>query len=407
MAILNNRDIIIVGQQPWDTPIGSNCKDLALEFSKNNRVLYVNAPLDRKTSLLQRDTEGVKKRLRIIAGQEEALTEVSSNLWVYYPQVIVESVNWIRFSTLFRWLNKINNGRFAKSIQDAVKQLGFTNFILFNDNDIFRSFHLKELLKPAVSVYYSRDNVVATPYWKRHGSYMEPELIAKSDLCVANSVYLAGYCRKYNPNSFYVGQGCDLQLFSNGEALEVPADLSVIKKPVLGYVGALLSIRLDEKILLHLAKERPNWNIVLVGPQDEDFSRSELHKLNNVFILGPKKPEDLAAYIKGFNVCLNPQVINPLTIGNYPRKIDEYLAMGKPTLATKTEAMDIFADHVYLADTKEDYLHLAEKALAEDSPALAQDRISFAATHTWESNTRDIYKAINAVEGGMLTHEAV
>ncbi|SDD08336.1 glycosyltransferase [Pedobacter soli] len=406
MAILNNRDIIIVGQQPWDTPIGSNCKDLALEFSKNNRVLYVNAPLDRKTSLLQRDTDGVKKRLRIIAGQEEALTEVSSNLWVYYPQVIVESVNWIRFSTLFRWLNKINNGRFAKSIQDAVKQLGFTNFILFNDNDIFRSFHLKELLKPAVSVYYSRDNVVATPYWKRHGGYMEPELIAKSDLCVANSVYLAGYCRKYNPNSFYVGQGCDLQLFSNGEALTVPADLSVIKKPVLGYVGALLSIRLDEKILLHLAKERPNWNIVLVGPQDEDFSRSELHKLSNVFFLGPKKPEDLAAYIKGFDVCLNPQVINPLTIGNYPRKIDEYLAMGKPTLATKTEAMDIFADHVYLADTKEDYLQLAEKALAEDSPALSQDRISFAATHTWEANAHDIYKAINAVEGGMLTHEA-
>jgi len=407
MAILNNRDIIIVGQQPWDTPIGSNCKDLALEFSKNNRVLYVNAPLDRKTSLLQRDTEGVKKRLRVIAGLEEALAEVSANLWVYYPQVMVESVNWIKFSTLFRWLNKINNGRFASSIQDAVKQLAFKNFILFNDNDIFKSFHLKELLKPAVSVYYSRDNVVVTPYWKRHGSYMEPELIAKSDLCVANSVYLAGYCRKYNPNSFYVGQGCDLGLFSNGEALEVPTDLSIIKKPVLGYVGALLSIRLDEKILLHLAKDRPDWNIVLVGPQDEDFSKSELHKLSNVFFLGPKKSEDLAAYIKGFDVCLNPQVINPLTIGNYPRKIDEYLAMGKPTLATKTEAMDIFADHVYLADTKEDYLHLAEKALVEDSAALAQDRINFAATHTWEANTRDIYKAIIAVEGGLLATKVV
>lgn len=401
MAILNNRDIIIVGQQSWDTPIGSNCKDLALEFSKNNRVLYINAPLDRKTSLLQRDTDSVKKRLRIIAGQEEALTEVAENFWVYDPPVLIESVNWIRFSILFRWLNKINNRRFSRSIQDAVKQLDFKNFILFNDNDIFRSFHLKEFLKPAVSVYYSRDNVVATPYWKRHGSYLEPELIAKSDLCVANSVYLAGYCRKYNPNSFYVGQGCDLQLFNDGGALETPMDLSVIKKPVLGYIGALLSIRLDENILLHLARERPNWNIVLVGPQDEDFNRSELHKLSNVYFLGPKKPEDLAAYIKGFDICLNPQIINPLTIGNYPRKIDEYLAMGKPTLATKTEAMDIFADYVYLAETKEDYLHLAEKALAEDSLALARERIGFAATHTWEANTREIYKAINAVEGSL------
>lgn len=402
MAILNNRDIIIVGQQPWDIPIGSNCKDLALEFSKNNRVLYVNAPLDRKTSLLQRDTEGVKKRLQVIAGREEALTEVSANLWVYNPQIIIESVNWVKLKGLFRWLNKINNARFARSIHDAASQLNFKKFILFNDNDIFRSFHLKEFLKPALSIYYSRDNIVATPYWKRHGTYMEPELIAKSDLCVANSVYLANYCRKYNQNSFYVGQGCDLELFSNGAALEIPADLAVINKPVLGYVGALLSIRLDEKILLYLAKERPDWNIVLVGPQDEDFSKSELHQLSNVFFLGPKKPEMLAAYIKGFDVCLNPQVINPLTIGNYPRKIDEYLAMGKPTLATRTEAMDIFADHVYLASTKEEYLQLAEKALAEDSSTLAQKRIYFAGTHTWEANTRDIYKAIIAVEGDLV-----
>jgi hypothetical protein len=32
--------------------------------------------------------------------------------------------------------------------------------------------------------------------------------------------------------------------------------------------------------------------------------------------------------------------LNETTKGNYPRKIDEYLAMGKP-VATKTIAMDI------------------------------------------------------------------
>ena len=49
--MIKNRDIIIVGQQPWDVEIGSNCKNIAIEFSKNNRVLYVNSPLDRFTSL--------------------------------------------------------------------------------------------------------------------------------------------------------------------------------------------------------------------------------------------------------------------------------------------------------------------------------------------------------------------
>lgn len=399
MPIIENRDIVIVGQQPWDTSIGSNCKDLAIEFSQHNRVLYINAPLDRRTRFQQRNTEEVKKRMRVISSEQDGLEEIAPNLWVLYPDVIVESINWIKITAIFRLLNKINNKRLAKTIKVAIKKLGFKNFILFNDNDIFRSYHLKELLTPNISIYYSRDYMVATPYWGHHGKYLEPELIKKSDLCVANSVYLANYCRKYNPNSFYVGQGCDFGMFKyDDEHIQIPQALSSILKPILGYVGAILSIRLDENILLHIAKERPNWNIVLVGPEDEYFKKSELHEFSNVYFLGAQQPETLSSYIKGFDVCLNPQGINPLTIGNYPRKIDEYLAMGKPTVATKTEAISIFEGYVYLAETKQDYIRLAEKALAENNSTLINKRIAFAKTHTWEKNVEEIYKAISEVE---------
>ena len=46
---MQGKDIVITGIQPWDIEIGSNCKNIALEFSKKNRVLYINAPLDRNT----------------------------------------------------------------------------------------------------------------------------------------------------------------------------------------------------------------------------------------------------------------------------------------------------------------------------------------------------------------------
>lgn len=396
MAIIENRDIIVVGQQPWDTPIGSNCKDIAMEFSRQNRVLYINAPLDRRTKFQQAETEAVKKRVRVIKGEEDGLEQIAPNFWVFYPDVINESINWMP-TAIFRLFNKINNKRFAKSIKKAIRRLDFKNFILFNDSDMFRSYHLKELLNPATSIYYSRDNLLATPYWGKHGKHLEPELIKKSDLCVANSVYLSNYCKKYNPNSFYVGQGCDFTIFRNDESVEIPPNLVSIPKPILGYVGALLSIRLDENILIHLAEQRPNCSIVLVGPEDDDFKRSKLHQLSNVYFLGPQKPETLPAYIKGFDICLNPQALNPLTIGNYPRKIDEYLAMGKPTLATKTEAMSVFEDYVYIAETKEDYVALAKKALTENSEELANKRIAFAHTHTWERNVEEIYKAIKTL----------
>ncbi|MCH5685117.1 hypothetical protein LWM68_13195 [Niabella sp. W65] len=64
--MIRNRDIIIVGQQSWDTEIGSNCKNIAIEFSKHNRVLYISTPLDRKTKYQRPNENATKKRLNVI-----------------------------------------------------------------------------------------------------------------------------------------------------------------------------------------------------------------------------------------------------------------------------------------------------------------------------------------------------
>ena len=395
---IKNRDIVVVGQQPWDVEIGSNCKNIAIEFSKQNRVLYVNSPLDRITKLKSKNDPKVKIRIDVINKVTNGIVLVSENLWNLYPDELIESINWIKNDAIYNRLNKINNKRFARSISRAIQKLGFTDIILFNDNDIFRSFYLKELLKPAVSVYYSRDYLLFVDYWKLHGEKLEPELIRKSDVCVANSTYLANYCKQYNPASYYVGQGCDLEIFTNKQDVAIPADMSELKKPIIGYVGALQSIRLDIKLLKYIAGQKPEWSIVLVGPEDEQFKISDLHQLGNVHFLGSKDPDTLPAYINSFDVCLNPQLINQVTIGNYPRKIDEYLAMSKPVVATRTEAMSVFEQHTYLGVTKEDYVVLIEKALAEDSETKRKERIQFAATHTWENNVKEIYKAIEQIE---------
>ncbi|UOQ77189.1 glycosyltransferase [Hymenobacter sp. 5516J-16] len=402
---MQGRDIVVVGQQPWDTEIGSNCKNIALEFARHNRVLYVNSPLDRNTVLKHRHEARIQRRLRVLRGQEQALETVGENLWVLTPDTIAESINWLPPSPVYTAFNKLNNRRFARAIRRGITALDFQDFVLFNDNDIFRSFYLKELLQPAVSVYYSRDYMLAVDYWRKHGRHLEPQLIAKSDVCVANSSYLAAYCRRYNPNSHYVGQGCDVAPAPAAEAT-TPADLAGIPGPLIGYVGALVSLRLDVALLQQLAEQRPTWSLVLVGPEDEAFRASALHQLPNVHFLGPKAPEELLAYIREFAVCLNPQLVNDMTIGNYPRKIDEYLALGKPVVATRTQAMDIFADYTYLAESAADYVRLIEQALAEDSEELQQNRAAFAATHTWENSVRQIYAAIRAASAGALAAPA-
>ena len=94
---------------------------------------------------------------------------------------------------------------------------------------------------------------------------------------------------------------------------------------------------------------------------------------------------------------LNPQFVNEVTIGNYPRKVDEYLAMGKPVIATRTKTMELFKEHVYLCDSLDEYKEAVEKSLTENSPEKENQRILFAKSHSWENNVNMIYQCIQKV----------
>lgn len=393
--MIKGKDIIVVGIQAWDIEIGSNCKNIAQEFAKHNRVLYVNPPMDRSTERNDKHKEKIQKRIRIKNGLENGLVEIENNLWNLYPKKSVESINWVPINAIYNVLNKRNAKRFATDIAKAAKELGFKDFILFNDSSMFLGLHLKELLQPKVYAYYMRDYLVKVPYWQKHGERVEPETVKKADVILTNSEFFEEMCSHINNHSYMVGQGCDVSMFSDdNDSIKIPEVFNDIPKPVIGYVGSLTTLRLDIDLITYIANERKDWSVVLVGPEDDDFKNSDLHNLNNVYFLGRKDASELPNYVKGFDIAMNPQLTNNLTIGNYPRKIDEYLAMGKPILATKTKGMDMFSEYVYLGESKEDYIILAEKALKEHSEELAEGRKKFAKSHTWENNVKTIYNSI-------------
>lgn len=390
-------DFVIVGIQPWALPLGGNCKDMALELSKTNRVLYVNPPVDRITSFRQR-----KQTDKRWPGSAKTLVQISETCWVFYPDVLLESINWLPDNALFDWLNKINNRRLAKCIQWAVDQLGFGLFTLFNDSDMIRSFYLKELLNPQQYIYYTRDNLMAIDYWKKHGHRLESALMRKADLVVSNSAYLARLARQYNAHTVDIGQGCDLTQFDATVSHPMPDDVKRISKPRIGYVGALNANRLDIDWLVSMAQERPDWNLLLIGPQDGTFQKSVLHRLANVHFLGIKPMHELPTYIQYLDVAINPQRLNELTIGNYPRKVDEYLAMGKPIVARQTEAMLLFNEYVFLAETREQFVAGIEKALHNELPASVDACIEFTQEHTW---TRSVARLMEAI-GYISSHQS-
>ncbi|RYE23731.1 MAG: glycosyltransferase [Sphingobacteriales bacterium] len=225
-------------------------------------------------------------------------------------------------------------------------------------------------------------------------------IMAKADAIAANSAYLARYASQNNSNAADVGQGCEVGDFLNAPAHK-PTDIAGIGYPIIGYVGSITSTRLDIKLVQYIASTRKDWNIVLVGPADDNFKNSGLTQMENVHFLGPKPQQELASYVHAFDVCFNPQLLNQMTIGNYPRKVDEYLAAGKPVVATKTETMEMFGENAFLCDTAEEYIIAIEQALQEQHvPEKVAARVAMGKAHTWQASVEKIYSLINDTING-------
>jgi teichuronic acid biosynthesis glycosyltransferase TuaH len=388
-------DIIMLCQQNWDLQLGTNARNLAREFARHHRVLYVHLPRDLRP-LLADLWRGAARRPGGL-GRATGLAQVEPNVWVLTPGCLALPINWLPSAALFSVFNRLNASWLAGSIGKAARTLGFANLYLLQDGLIYQGTELKRLLRPQKFIYYLRDFMISVPYFQRHGPQAESLLLQRADVVAANSAYLTDYARQHNPHSYDIGQGCVLALYQAETLHEVPADLAAVPQPRIGYTGFLTSVRLDLELLLCLARERPDYHFVLVGPEDEDFKQSALHALPNVHFLGNRTPDQLPTYVQYFDVCINPQVVNAVTQGNYPLKIDEYLAMGRPVVATCTRTMELFADYTYLAANQYEWLAQLDRVLAFPDAERTARGIAFAQGHTWAASVERLYAALRAV----------
>jgi hypothetical protein len=109
--VREGQNYIIVGLQAIDSPIGSNCVNIAREISKHNKVLYVNYPFDTKSLVTQifKPEENTPIRMRVLTGKESELQEISENLFAVFPRNVNTSISWLPDGKLYDWLNHRNN----------------------------------------------------------------------------------------------------------------------------------------------------------------------------------------------------------------------------------------------------------------------------------------------------------
>ena len=133
---------------------------------------------------------------------------------------------------------------------------------------------------------------------------------------------------------------------------------------------------------------RPDWQFVMVGPVVK-IDPAELPKRPNIHYLGPKKYEQLPAYLSGWDVALMPFAMNESTKFISPTKTPEYLAGGRPVVSTPVRDVVRHYGHlegVEIASSPEEFVAACERMLAlpRDGDWLAEADLHLSAT-SWNT----------------------
>jgi glycosyltransferase involved in cell wall biosynthesis len=246
-------------------------------------------------------------------------------------------------------------------------------------------------LRAALVVYDCMDELSAFRGASPLLQGLERELLARADLVFTGGRSLFEAKRGLHSSVHLFPSSVDSSHFRAARSpLPEPADQRGIGRPRLGFFG-VIDERLDLDLLANLARQRPDWSIVVVGPVVKIDPRS-LPCLPNIHYLGQKSYEQLPAYLAGWDVALMPFALNEATRFISPTKTLEYLAGGKPVVST--EIRDVVSPYaelglVQISDAR-GFVGAVERALSGAGVPDLATVDQFIARTSWESTWADM-----------------
>jgi teichuronic acid biosynthesis glycosyltransferase TuaH len=208
--------------------------------------------------------------------------------------------------------------------------------------------HLADRVWPDRLVYFNIDDYRL--YWPKVADEvgrLERRAVLEADLTVCTSLYRAEELRRTIPEAAerikHLPHGApSASIPDRPQHLpgDPPADIAHLPRPLIGYVGTLED-RVDWSSMAALAKSEPDASIVLVGRLGLDGDapwQRDRHRclaLPNVHAIGWRGQATIDAYNRSFDLGLIPyRVDHPFNVASCPTKIMDYMAAGRPVVAT-------------------------------------------------------------------------
>ncbi|EHK2335596.1 glycosyltransferase [Clostridium perfringens] len=212
---------------------------------------------------------------------------------------------------------------------------------------------------------------------------------------------IANKFRGENENNILAPNAVNLEDFKN-HGNEIGEKIQPIvnkRKPIIGYYGALAKW-FDYKLIEQLAKEREDYEIVLIGMDyDGSYDQSNLKDYSNISYLGMIDYKDLINYSRYFDVCIVPFIKNDITDSTSPLKIFEYMALEKPIVTTDINECKNYESCLISKDYDE-FIRNIDKALKleVDNKEYFNILRREAEENTWDNRAELIKEAIKNLE---------
>lgn len=215
---------------------------------------------------------------------------------------------------------------------------------------------------------------------------LEQQLLEWADLVFTGGRSLYAAKRNRHPSVHLFPSSVDVAHFAPARlGLPEPADQSNIAYPRLGYFG-VIDERLDQSLIDGIARLRPNWQIIMIGPTAK-VDPADLPRRPNLHWLGGRPYETLTAYLAGWDVGLMPFALNEATRFISPTKTPEFLAAGVPVISTAVQ--DVVHDYgdaglVEIASDAAGFVAAAERIMARPRTSWLAQVDKHLATMSWD-----------------------
>jgi teichuronic acid biosynthesis glycosyltransferase TuaH len=373
------RDIIFVAMENWDEVWRRNqflCAGLAKRYP-DIKILFVGLPRDFSHYLRCGQFREMRDAMRAQAWNVPGVPNVT----------VIQAVKLLPNTLPIG--RRFNEALARAQIRQVAQSLGMKRPILFMNPQY--AVHMVGRMDECAVIYDVTDDwsqITQSPAMTRLTLAQDAELCRRADAVTVCSQHLFDMKQGMAKDVYLIPNGADAEhyrrvLDGSGPLPDVAAHWP---KPVLGYTGTVHPDRVDVRLIEALARRFPQGSIALVGPDmlpEED--RARLRACGNVHSTGAVSYHDLPEYMRAFDVCIVPHLVNSFTESLQPIKLWEYLAAGKPIVSTKVAYFRGYPQFVRLASDADEFARGVWDALQEDTSTHQERRRSEARRHSWEA----------------------